>query len=87
MVARGCRHAGRLTGADPAAIWQWAFTEMVSTGLFILRLGQGQEAETFLAVAGMLAAATPVRCLGRARSTCRERGLPPCAVRCGGTRR
>jgi predicted kinase/streptomycin 6-kinase len=58
MVTRSCWHASRLTGADPDAIWQWAFTEMVSTGLFILRLGQHQAAETFLAVAGKLAAAT-----------------------------
>jgi streptomycin 6-kinase len=58
IVARRCRHAGRLAGADPDAVWQWAFTELVSTGLFLLRLGQHGEAETFLAVAGKLAAAT-----------------------------
>ena len=37
--------------------WQWAFTGLVSTGLFILSLGRREEAETFLAVAGKLAAA------------------------------
>lgn len=58
IVARHCRHAGQLAGADPEAVWQWAFTELVSTGLFLLRLGHSEEAETFLAVAGKLAAAT-----------------------------
>jgi predicted kinase len=58
MVVRSCRHAGRLAGADPEAVWQWAFAELVSTGLFVLRLGRHEEAETFLAVAGKLAAAT-----------------------------
>jgi len=67
MVTRSCWHAGRLTGTDPEAIWQWAFTEMVSTGLFILRLGHHQEAETFLAVAGKLAAATAKGQTGKAR--------------------
>jgi predicted kinase len=57
-VAWRCRHAGRLTGADPEAIWQWAFAELVSTGLFMLRLGHHEAAETFLAVAGKLATAT-----------------------------
>ncbi|MEV4517923.1 AAA family ATPase [Dactylosporangium sp. NPDC049525] len=57
-MARGCRHAGRLTGVDPQAIWQWAFTELLSTGLFVLRLGDHEAAASFLAVAGKLAAAT-----------------------------
>jgi predicted kinase len=68
-VTRSCWHAGRLTGTDPDAIWQWALTEMVSTGLFILRLGHQQEAETFLAVAGKLAAATAKGQTGKARHT------------------
>ncbi len=58
MVTGSCRHASRITGADPEAIWHWAYTEMVSTGLFVLRLGHHEEAETFLAVADKLAAAT-----------------------------
>lgn len=54
-VARGrCRRAGELTGADPESIWQWAFTERVSTGLFLLRLGHGRAAEPFLAAAARL---------------------------------
>ena len=57
IVARRCRRAGRLAGADPEAVWQWAFAELVSTGLFLLRLGHHEAAGTFLAVAGHLAAA------------------------------
>jgi predicted kinase/streptomycin 6-kinase len=51
------RQASRTTGADPEAIWQWAYTEMVSTGLHVLRLGDHEEAGTFLAAADKLAAA------------------------------
>ena len=54
MVTRSCRRAGRLTGVDPEAIWQWAFTELVSTGLF-LRLDHHEDADTYLAAAGKLA--------------------------------
>ena len=57
-VARHCRRAARLGGADPEAVWQWAFTELVSTGLFLLHLGHHEEAGTFLTAAGKLAAAT-----------------------------
>jgi predicted kinase len=94
-VARSCRHAGRLTGADPEAIRQWAFTELVSTGLFVLRLGHHEEAETFLAVARKLAAAaakgqpgrarqagpiTPARVKGEPRPARRPRRPPPAPV-------
>jgi predicted kinase len=57
-VTGSCRQASRITGVDPEAIWQWAYIELVSTGLHVLRLGDHQEAETFLAVADKLAAAT-----------------------------
>jgi streptomycin 6-kinase len=54
-VARGrCRRAGELARVGPEAIWQWAFTERVSTGLFLLSLGHQQEAEPFLTVAAKL---------------------------------
>ncbi len=59
IVAGRCERAGRRAGADPEAVWQWAFAELVSTGLFMLRLGHHQEAEAFLAVAGKLTAAIP----------------------------
>ncbi|WP_067500504.1 hypothetical protein [Actinoplanes sp. TFC3] len=55
MMARGCRRAGQVTGVDPEAVWQWAFVELTSTGLLMLRLGRGREAERFLAVASKLA--------------------------------
>lgn len=51
---RRCQRAGRLTAVDPEAIWQWAFIERVSSGLFMMRLGHIRAAETFLAVAGKL---------------------------------
>jgi predicted kinase len=58
QVTGGCRQASRITGVDPEAIWQWAYTEIVSTGLHVLRLGDQEEAAAFLAVADKLAAAT-----------------------------
>src|SRR4051794_36492541 len=67
MVTHGCRRAGRLTGTDPEAVWQWAFIEMISTGLLVLRLGRHEEAETFLGVAGKLAAAVTKGQAARAR--------------------
>jgi len=36
---RWCAHLGRVTGVDSRAIWQWAFLERVSTGLFLHKLG------------------------------------------------
>ena len=36
------------------AIWQWAFIERVSSGLFLFRLGHHQEARSYLAVADQL---------------------------------
>ena len=58
MVTGSCRRASRTTGVDAEAIWQWAYMELVSTGLHVLRLGDHQEAETFLTVADKLAVAT-----------------------------
>jgi streptomycin 6-kinase len=66
-VARHCRRAARLSGADPEAVWQWTFTELVSTGLFLLRLGHHEEGGTFLATADKLAVATANGQPGRAR--------------------
>jgi hypothetical protein len=53
IVARRCERAGR-PRADPEAIWPGALAELVSTGLFMLRLGHPEEAEAFLAVARKL---------------------------------
>ncbi|MBL7255730.1 AAA family ATPase [Paractinoplanes lichenicola] len=53
-----CRELGRIAGADPEAVRQWACTEIVSTGLHVLSLGDHNEARAFLTVADKLAAAT-----------------------------
>ncbi len=53
-AAGRCRQAAQLTGVNGAAIWQWAFIERVSTGLFLFRLGHRQEARSYLAVADRL---------------------------------
>lgn len=45
-----CRRLGDRTGVDPGPIWEWAFLERVSTGLFLLRLGDPLGAR-FLTVA------------------------------------
>jgi streptomycin 6-kinase len=58
LMTHRCRRAGLLTGTDPEAIRQWAFTELVSTGLFVLQLGR-PDAEVFLAAADAVAAAPP----------------------------
>jgi hypothetical protein len=34
-----CEAVSRRTGVDPESIWQWAYIERVSSGLFLLRLG------------------------------------------------
>jgi len=39
LALRWCAQLGRLTGVDSRAIWQWAFLERVSTGLFLHALG------------------------------------------------
>ncbi|MHB1536521.1 MAG: aminoglycoside phosphotransferase family protein [Acidimicrobiales bacterium] len=50
-----CEEVASLCGIDAEAIWQWAFIERVSTGLFLLRLGHHAEAAAYLAVADRLA--------------------------------
>jgi streptomycin 6-kinase len=65
-VIASCRRTGRITGADPEAVWHWAYTEMVSTGLHVLRLGDHAEARAFLAVADKLAAAAAATNLDQA---------------------
>ena len=58
-LSDGCRRAGRMTGVDLEAVRQWAYVELVSTGLHVLRLGDREEGEMFLGVADMLAEAQP----------------------------
>jgi streptomycin 6-kinase len=54
MAAGRSRQAALLTGVNAEAIWQWAFIERVSTGLFLFRLGHREEARPYLAVADRL---------------------------------
>jgi predicted kinase/streptomycin 6-kinase len=65
-MAHGCIRISRITGTDPQAVWQWAYLEMLSTGLLLRRLGDHREADDFLHVADKLATATAKpRWLGR----------------------
>jgi streptomycin 6-kinase len=45
-----CERLGRVADVDVEAIWQWAYVERVSTGLFLLRLGESLGAQ-FLEIA------------------------------------
>ena len=49
-----CRRVSLQTGVEGDAIWQWAFIERVSTGLFLFSLGHRQEAGPYLTVADRL---------------------------------
>jgi streptomycin 6-kinase len=53
-----CDRVARRARVDADAIWEWAFLESVSTGLFLLELGDSFGAD-FLAVADRLAAVAP----------------------------
>ena len=55
LALQRCRQVAALTDVDTKAIWQWAFIERLSTGLFLLRLGHHQEARLYLRVADRLA--------------------------------
>lgn len=60
-VAQGltwCYRLGEGSGVDPTAIWEWAFVERVSTGLFLLRLGDPVGVR-FLEVAAQWTGALP----------------------------
>ena len=67
IMARNCQraarlageHAGQSAGADPEAIWQWAFIERVANGLNLLRIGDHADAEEFLTGAGKLTKGYP----------------------------
>jgi streptomycin 6-kinase len=58
-VARAwCARLAERAGVEPGPIWEWAFLERVSTGLFLLGLGDPQ-GRRLLAVADRLAATAP----------------------------
>lgn len=51
---RWCRLVADHTGQDADAIWEWAFIERVSSGLYLLDLGAIDDGRRFLRVAGLL---------------------------------
>jgi streptomycin 6-kinase len=46
-----CAYLSHLTGTDTQAIWQWGFIQCMSTGLFLMRMGQEQSGIQMLKVA------------------------------------
>jgi streptomycin 6-kinase len=55
LAGRYCRLLADQTGVAGAAIWEWGFLERVSTGLYILSLGEPELARPFLDTAELLA--------------------------------
>ncbi len=54
-LLRACaQRLAAATGLDPVAIWEWAFVERVSTGLYCRSLGQDELARPFLDSAARL---------------------------------
>jgi streptomycin 6-kinase len=50
-----CALLARLTGVDPAPIWEWGFIERITTGLVLKQIGMEALAKEFFAVAGIWA--------------------------------
>jgi len=53
VVRQWCARVADATGAPADDIWEWAFVERVSTGLFVMRLG-GPDGGNYLAIAERL---------------------------------
>lgn len=49
-----CALAADLTGTDPQAVWEWAYVERVSTGLYVTDFGAARVGAPFLRTAGHL---------------------------------
>jgi streptomycin 6-kinase len=62
-----CARLGASCDVDPGAIWEWAFTERVSTGLFLLQLGD-PDGQAHLDVAEVLLARVTRRGEGPGRA-------------------
>ena len=57
VLARGwCRLLAAHTGLPAASVWDWGLLERVSSGLYLLRLGAGEEGRRYLRSAELLAA-------------------------------
>jgi streptomycin 6-kinase len=54
-----CHRLGERAAVDPAVIWQWAFVERVSTGLFLIELGARDQGARMLTVAEAWTATNP----------------------------
>jgi len=54
-----CSVLSDATGVDPRPIWEWAFIERVTSGLFLDRLGDTDQATELLGVANELVGVTP----------------------------
>ena len=58
LALEWCARLGELTDVEPRAIWEWAFIERVSTGLFLVELGD-PIGLPFLEVAALLTDVAP----------------------------
>jgi streptomycin 6-kinase len=58
LLGAWCARAAGRAGVDPLAVWQWAYVERVSTGLFLCALGDAGGL-AFLEMATRCAAAVP----------------------------
>jgi len=54
LLRSWCRDAARCTGQDPQAVWEWAYLERVTTGVYARSLGAVDLAEPFLETARRL---------------------------------
>ena len=54
-LERECHQLASLADIDPARVWQWAFVERVTTGLYLGWHGHTDESATFLDSATLLA--------------------------------
>jgi streptomycin 6-kinase len=61
LLSGWCRLLALRSGLDPVAIWDWAFLERVSTGLYALSLGAAELARPLLVTAHALEAGLPDR--------------------------
>lgn len=53
------KYVSKRSGVEPWAIWQWSYVERVSTGLFLLELGNELEARSFIEAADHLVGVLP----------------------------
>lgn len=58
VLRHGCRLLGELGGADPERIWRWAFTERVTSGLYLRWFGYHDDGAMQLRTAETIAAAS-----------------------------